>query len=132
MGKLVDEGERHVLRVYLEAIARGDLYIGLYSDVNEPAENATLATITELAVANGYARQQLVDGDWSVPADVATNVQMIFTSVGAGWGSVYGYFICNVNAGVGGSLIFVEHFSDGPYNNLTGLSIYVTPAIQAA
>jgi len=65
-------------------------------------------------------------------ADLATHVQKTFLAAGGAWGQVYGYFICDVITGDAGNLLFVEHFSDGPYNVLNGLSVLITPAIQAA
>ena len=133
MAKLTNEGENNVLNTYLKGVARGDLYLALYTDASEPAEAITLATITELPEGvNGYDRIALDDGDWTVVNDVATNVQKTFTAAGGDWGNVYGYFICNVITGVVGKVLFVESFSDGPYNVLNGLSVLVTPAIQAA
>jgi hypothetical protein len=133
MAKLTNEGENNVLNTYLKGVARGDLYLGLYTDAAEPAEAITLATISELPEGvNGYDRIALDDGDWAVVDDLATNVQKTFTAAGGDWGNAYGYFICNVITGVVGKVLFVEHFSDGPYNVLNGLSVLVTPAIQAA
>jgi hypothetical protein len=91
-----------------------------------------LATITELPVANGYARVSLPDANWTVVADVATHEQQTFTANGGDWGNVTGYFICDAANGNAANLIIVEHFADGPYNCLDGLSILVTPAVQAA
>jgi hypothetical protein len=133
MAKLCNEGETNLLEVYLGGDVRGDLYIGLYTDVAEPAEAATLATISELPEGvNGYDRIALDDGDWAVVDDLATSVQKTFTAAGGDWGDVYGYFICDIITGVVGNLLFVEHFSDGPYNISNGLSALITPAIQAA
>ena len=131
--KLVNEGETNVLEVYLGGDARGPLYLGLYTNTTEPGETATLASgLTELPVALGYARIALADGDWDIWDDLATNLEKIFTAAGGNWGNVYGYFICDVASGVGGNLLWVEHFSDGPYNVLNGILVKVTPAILAA
>ena len=133
MGKLVNSGEHNVLEVYFKGQARGDLYLGLYTDVAEPIEAAILADVAELPEGvKGYARIALADGDWTVTADLATHVQKTFLAAGGDWGPVYGYFICDVITGDVGNLLFVEHFSDGPYQILNGLSILITPAIQAA
>lgn len=133
MAKLTNEGETNVLEVYLAGDARGDLYLGLYTDATEPGETATLATISELPEGvDGYDRIALADVDWNVVDDLATNVQKTFTASGGDWGDVYGYFICDVITGTSGNLLFVEHFSDGPYDVLDGLSVLVTPAVLAA
>jgi hypothetical protein len=133
MAKLLNEGEHNVLEVYLKGQARGDLYLGLYTDVAEPPEATALAAIGELPEGvEGYDRINLADGDWTVVADLATNVQKAFTAAGGDWAPIYGYFICDIITGVVGNLLFAEHFSDGPYTVLNGLSVLITPAIQAA
>ncbi len=133
-GKLVNEGEIDIISWYLKnsQISRGadSLYLGLYLDTTEPEEDITLATITELALT-GYARIQLNDADWSGAADVATNLAKIFTA-GEDWGNVYGYFICNVSTGTAGEIIFVEHFSTGPFNVADTKTIEITPTITVA
>ena len=130
-GKLVNEGEIDVISWYVknDQSSRGadSLYLGLYLDSTEPLETDTLSTITELALT-GYARIQLNDADWSGAADVATNLAKTFTA-GEAWGNVYGYFICNVASGTAGELLFVEHFSTGPFNVANGKTIEVTPKI---
>ena len=135
MPKLCDQGEHAVLEVFMGGATRGgsgDLYLGLYTDTTEPGEATTLSTITELAVTHGYARIALADGDWTIVADLATNLQKTFTASGGDWGNIYGYFICDVSSGTSGNLLFVEQFSDGPYNITDGLSVKITPSILAA
>lgn len=135
MAKLVDEGEHAVLEVFLGGATRGgtgNLFLGLYTDVAEPGETANLATITELPVANGYDRVPLADGDWTVVDDLATQPQANFTANGGDWGNTTGYFICDAANGNTANLLFVEHFSDGPYDILDGMSCKITPAILAA
>lgn len=133
-GKLTNEGEIDVISWYLknDQTSRGAdaLYLGLYTDTTEPLETDTLATITELALT-GYARIQLLDADWSGAADVATNLAKTFTA-GEAWGNIYGYFICNVSSGTAGELLFVEHFSTGPFNVANGKTIEITPKITVA
>jgi len=135
MAKWCDEGETDVGAVYLKGAARGtNLYVGLYTDAAEPAETATLASITELAVANGYARILLGDADWTEQATkgVYENLEKTFTANGGDWGSVYGYFICDVASGTAGNLLAVETFSDGPYTVNDGWSVKVTPKVTVA
>jgi len=133
-GKLTNEGEIDVVSWYLknDQTSRGAnaLYLGLYTDTTEPPETATLATITELALTC-YARIQLNDADWSGAGDTATNLTKTFTA-GEAWGNVYGYFICNVASGTAGELLFVEHFSTGPFNVANGKTIEITPSITVA
>ena len=136
MGKLTDQGEHAVLEVFLGGATRGgtgNLYLGLYTDVAEPAETANLATITELTEgANGYDRIAMIDANWTVTADEAVQPQQSFTANGGDWGNVAGYFITDANTGNVGNLIFVENFSDGPYNILDTMSCKITPTILAA
>ncbi|GJQ59790.1 MAG: hypothetical protein D8M57_13250 [Candidatus Scalindua sp. AMX11] len=133
-GKLTNEGEIDIISWYIKNVqtSRGanSLYLGLYTDTTEPAETITLATITELALT-GYARIQLNDADWSGAADIATNLAKTFTA-GEDWGNVYGYFICNVASGTAGEIIFVEHFSTGPFNVADTKTIEITPKITVA
>lgn len=135
MPKLCNDGENAVLEVFFAGGTRGgsgNLYLGLYTDAAEPAEDANLATITELPAANGYARIAMPDANWTVVADEATHEQQTFAANGGDWGNVTGYFICDAANGTVGNLIAVEQFSDGPYNVLDGLVVLVTPAILAA
>ncbi len=134
-GKLVDEGEIDVGTWYLKnsQASRGAdaLYLGLYTDTTEPLETATLASgITELALT-GYARIQLTDAGWSNVAGVFTNTEKTFTA-GEAWGDIYGYLICNVSTGTAGELIYVEHFSTGPFNVANAKTVKITPTITVA
>ena len=136
MAKLVDQGEHAVLEVFLGGATRGgsgNLFLGLYTDAAEPGETANLDTITELPEgANGYDRIAMADANWVVTADEAVHDQANFTANGGDWGNVTGYFITDANTGNSGNLIFVEHFSDGPYDMTDGMSCKITPAILAA
>lgn len=135
MAKLVNLGETQLLNTYLKGTTRpgsANLYLGLYTDVAEPGETANLASITELAAANGYARVAMADANWTVTDDLAAQPQQTFTANGANWGNVTGYFICDAANGNTANLLFVEHFSDGPYDILDGMSAKITPAILAA
>ena len=131
--KITDEGEWFLANAALVSAAESaNLYLGLYTDVAEPGETANLATITELAVANGYARIAMPAANWTIVDDLAEQPQQTFTANGGDWGNVSGYFISDVANGTAGNLIAVENFSDGPYNTLDGLSILVTPKILTA
>lgn len=131
--KICDEGEWFLANAALKSAAESDpLYLGLYTDVAEPGETANLATITELAEANGYARIALAAANWTITDDFAEQPQQTFTANGANWGNVSGYFLCDAANGTAGNLIAVENFSDGPYNILDGLSVLVTPGIVTA
>lgn len=129
-GKLVTIGHTDILTWYFENVqsSRGvdALYLGLYTDTVEPPITAALpaTNITELALS-GYARIQLLDADWTVVNDQADNVLKTFTAA-ENWGNVYGSFLTNGSSGAS-DLIAVKHFSNGPFNVLSGKTIDVTP-----
>ena len=134
-GKLVNEGRIDVGAWYLQndQSSRGAdaLYVGLYTDTTEPLLTATLASgITELALT-GYTRIQLDDADWSNVIGVFTNLEKTFTA-GEEWGNVYGYFVCNVSTGTAGELIYVHHFTNGPFFVENGKTIKITPIVNVA
>lgn len=128
-GKFTNEGENDCATKYIKN-GYATLYLGLYTDTTEPAENATLSSgLTEL-VGTGYARISLASADWTITADVAENLQKTFTA-GADWGNVYGYFIAT-SLDNSGLLLFVEHFSNGPYNITNGSTIKITPKVTVS
>lgn len=131
MAKWCNEGETHVGNVFLRKDAPGDLWVGLYLDTSEPAEDATLSSISEVPVANGYARIALVNTDWTEQATKGEFLQLqkIFTANGGNWGDVYGYFITDCASGTAGKLESVENFTDGPYAVNDGWSVKVTPKV---
>jgi len=134
MAKWCDEGENWLLDV---AFKQGtslptSLYLGLFTNSTEPAEDATLTTITEPS-GNGYARQAIAcGGDWTLTNDYITAAQETFSCSGGNWGNVYGYFIGTVLTGTSGKLLAVELFSDGPYNVLDGGSVKVTAKLTCS
>lgn len=134
-GKWCDEGENDILDVYFsnDQVHRTSLFLGLYSNTTEPAEDATLAVgITEIPVANGYARIEILDTEWTIAADLATAVEKTFAATGS-WGNCYGYFLCTVASGTAGLLLAVEHFSNGPYNiQNDGDQIKITSKVTAS
>lgn len=131
MPKWCDQGENNILDCYLKGAIRPSFYLGLFTNTTEPAENATLADLTEPG-AGAYARIQLADVDWTIVNDLATHAQKTFTANGGNFGNCYGYFICTAAAGTSGLLIACELFSDGPYNVLDGGSVKITPKVIAA
>lgn len=66
---LADEGEQNMLNVYLLETSHLTKYLFLLND-GSLAETDTVATVTETDTAgtHGYARQQVLAADWSVPA----------------------------------------------------------------
>jgi len=135
MPKLCDEGETLVGEVFLKGDAQPAFWLGLYKDDPEPAENATVAGLTEAQTpgVNGYNRIALADGDWTEsPQGIFTNLQKTFTASGGDWGSVYGYFITTAETGTAGKLVSVEHFDDGPYPMNDGFITKVTPKMTVS
>ncbi|WKZ15427.1 MAG: hypothetical protein QY317_16145 [Candidatus Jettenia caeni] len=124
-GKFVDQGRNDAATKYVKS-EYSNLYLGLYKNTTEPAQNATLASLTEES-GSGYARIALASADWTVTANVAENLQKTFTPT-ADWGNVYGYFIATSTDG-SGLLLWVEHFSNGPYNLLNGVPVKITPKV---
>lgn len=132
MAKLVNEGENRLLNLILNQLAQdATWYLGLYEDSSEPGETATLAGLTEQAGGTGYARIALTLASFSIADDIATYAQQTFTASGGAWGNQYGYFIGTTSDNTG-KLLFVEHFSDGPYNVNDGGQVKVTPKITCA
>lgn len=128
-GKLITEGMTDILTWYFKndqsSRPADSLYLGLYTDTTEPTIGAIIGTgLTELALG-GYARIQLLDADWTITDDLAENVVKTFTA-SVDWGSVYGSFLTNLTSGVS-TLIAVKHFTNGPFNVLTGKTIDITP-----
>jgi hypothetical protein len=131
MSKLVNEGENRISNILFGAQAVDDvLYLGLFLDNEEPGETAGLAGLTE-PTGNGYERVTLNRGSWVVTGDTSVYAEQTFTASGGNWGNVYGYFI-GTSEDNSGKLLFVELFSDGPYNVFSGDSIKITPTIILA
>jgi hypothetical protein len=130
MAKFCDEGEAEMGDIALKGspTAYDNLYLGLFTDASEPAEDATLAGLTEPA-SGGYARIAMAKADWTKSGSQFTMLQKTFNCSGAAWGNVYGYFICTVVSGTAGKLWAVELFSDGPYNVPDGGAVKVTPKL---
>ena len=131
MARMTAEGDNHILNTYLKGVTRGTLYLGLYTDAAEPGESAILSTITELPVANGYARIVIANADVTVVGSLATIAQKTFTASGGIWAAVTGWFLTNVASGTYGPLICVESFSDGARTILDGLTLKITPTFTA-
>jgi len=134
MAKWCDEGEDDVLDVYFsnDQAHRTSLWVGLYKDSTEPAEGATIATITE-ETGSGYARQEITDAQWTVGAGpTATAVQVTFAATGDWTGAVRGYFLTTVVTPAAGLLLAVEHFPDPGYTVTNGGSVKVTCKVTAS
>ena len=130
MAKWVDEGENRVADILFDDQAVDDhLYLGLYTDITEPAETDGLSDLTE-EDGSGYARIRLDRGTWVITDDDADYAEQTFTA-SAAWGLVYGYFI-GTTPDDSGKLLCVEHFSDGPYDVGNGDSIKITPKITVS
>ena len=130
--KFCDAGENTALTLLLQSTEAPVLYLGLYTDAVEPAEDATLSDLTEPTTGSFSEGQRisLAKLDWTVVTDTATNLQKTFTAL-VDVGNVYGYFLTDVASGVVGDLWAVETFADAPYNVLTGGLVKITPRIIA-
>ena len=126
MAKLVDQGENLVLHLICD---NKTLYLGLYLNDPEPAENITLTGLTE-PTGGAYVRKVLTAGAWNIVGDLAEYAQQVLTASGADWGNVYGYFITDVLSGTSGNIFGVEHFSNGPYNAADGSNVRVTSHLR--
>jgi len=131
-GKHGDDADNRALDIFYGSQAVDALlYLGLYTDSSEPADGAALTDLTE-PVGGGYARITLTRGtSWTVLVDLAYTAVQTFTSSGAAWGNVYGYFVAT-SADNSGIIWLLEHFSDGPYNNIDGGQISVQVRDNAA
>jgi hypothetical protein len=131
MPKTCNEGLTSLGNIYLKNQMQVDKYLGLYKDATEPLATATLATITEVTVAFGYARIKLNNNEWTEDVSIKgqfTNLLKTFTASGGSFGSVTGYFICTTASGTTGKLLSVEHFNT-PHVISDGLSEDITPTI---
>lgn len=70
---LADEGEQQVLEVFLREQANVTKYLALLTAT--PTDTTTMATMTERAATNGYARQQIVNTDWAASTLVSGDYQ---------------------------------------------------------
>ena len=114
---LMDEGENNILDVYFRnQNVPTKFYLGLGNNGGTPgipAENATLADITEVS-GDGYARQEITrdtngwpsltkdtDGDWYV-----TSKQVAFVNTGTeNWSAADYLFITDAASGTDGKLL---------------------------
>ncbi len=103
---LANEGEVDILDVYFDAQAvRATLYFGLLSA--SASETTTEAGMTELTVANGYARIAVARGtDWAVPTHAAGTLSVTkqFSASGA-WSTALDLSLSTSASGGGGLFI---------------------------
>jgi hypothetical protein len=126
-----DEGENRVLNILLgNTPVDGALYLGLYTNIAQPAEDDVVADMSEPS-GYGYARKILTRGSWTIVGDAATYAEQTFLASGGGWGNIYGYFITTTASGTGGKLMAVEHLGS-PLSVLDGKGIKITPKIKCA
>ncbi len=111
---LMDEGEQHILDVYLRGATQPtNLYFGLGNNGGTPgvpAETSTLSSITEVS-GTSYARITVAcnSTDWPTLAldsgDYrATSATKTWTAGGT-WTAADYLFLCNVSSGTSGKLI---------------------------
>ena len=131
MSKFVDEGENRVADILFGSQAVDTtLYLRLYTNTTEPAEDAQLTDLTEVS-GGGYAVKSLSRGSWTITNDEAEYAQQTFEATEA-WGNIYGYYIAT-SSDNSGKLLAVEHFTNGPYNvQSAGDQIKITPKITVS
>jgi hypothetical protein len=131
MAKMINEGINAAMGVILKGETAPDLYMGLYTDpTSEPAANQTLADLTEPAAGN-YARIAIDPNDWTISAQIATNVMKTFQASGGNFGSCYGCFITDCANGTSGNLWAVEHFAS-PANLTDGQAKVIIPGFTGS
>lgn len=124
------EGSNRILAILLGAQAvDATLYLGLYLNTLQLANNATLASITEPAVG-GYARLPLTRGSWNVQGNSANYAAQTFVPSGVDFGLIYGSFICTSLTGTAGILLYSD-FLNSPIYVVAGKGIQIVPTIQA-
>ena len=121
--KLCDEGEHRIANILLGTQpVDGALYLGLYDDVSEPAEDATISSLSEIS-GYGYVRKTLTRGSWVITNDEAEYAEQTLLASGGDWGNVTGYFIATSTDG-SGKLMAIEHFDTARYiEDTKGLKI---------
>jgi len=131
MALILDYGKKNIIDIYLRNEAQNaNLYLGLFTSPSSENPATTLSNIVE-PLGGGYARIPLAPGDWSnVNVTYAAQPQKSFPISGGSWEGVRGYFICDIVSGIGGTLIGLEFFSDGPYDITYPGGIHVTPKIE--
>jgi len=129
--KWCDEGKSSIGDVYLRGQDQPSFYLGLYTGTTEPADDDTVADLTEPSGDNGYARIALADGDWTETSQgTFTNLLKTFTCATSDWGDVYGWFITTAASGTDCDLITAEQFSDGPYHVHVEDTVNVLPKLS--
>lgn len=126
-----DQGENIALEAIVNKTAPQNLVLRLFQSNTTPAESDTEATYTE-ATFTGYSAVTLTGSSWGAASGgtIAFAQQTFTSSAGSQNQNVYGYYLTQVTSG---KLVYVERFSDGPYNIVNnGDAIKVTPTISAA
>jgi hypothetical protein len=132
MPKWCDQGRTSVGEIYLRAIPRPDLYLGLYKNVTEPIAGDDMADIIEAATPGdkGYDRILLNPADWvESPSGMWINVAQAFGPSGGGWGAITGFFITTALTGTAGDLVCVKNFPGGSYQVSDGSMLILTPIV---
>lgn len=123
--KLCDGGEHRIADILFGTQAvDGELYLGIYKNSSEPAEDATLASLSEVS-GYDYARKTLTRGSWVLTGGIAEYAEQIFLASGGNWGNTYGYFIAS-SSDDSGDLIAIEQFDYVRYVE-DGKGLKITP-----
>lgn len=130
IAKWMDEGETRLLQILFGTQpVDGTLYLGLYKNSGEPAEDDVLADMTEPS-GYGYGRKALTRGTWVITGDYATYPELTFLANGGDWGDIWGYFITTSFTGTGGKLLAIEHLAQ-KLTVLDGKGIKIVPKMTA-
>jgi len=99
-GILLLDGQTHFLNVLLKTLPVQNYYMGIMTNLVNPAVSAQIGSgITEIT-GTGYSRLVITrDTDWTVLNGLAESVIKIFNVGPGGWNNCNGYIICSSASG---------------------------------
>ena len=101
-----------------------DLEIGLFTNTTVD-ETTGIVDITE-PTGGGYARKDLLDGEWSITGGTAEYADKVWTVTGTDYSApVYGYFI--VTKGTTPRLLHIQVDNNGPRAMTVGADYTISP-----
>lgn len=122
-----DASEVVVLKRILNKTSTGDPVLHLFSNNHTPGESTVVGNLTEVTAA-GYAAVTLTGASWTVGTSggVTTGNYAAQTFTFTTSTTVYGAYITSI----AGELMWLEKFTDGPYNIPGGGgTVAVTPIV---
>lgn len=133
MAIVVPNSIEEVIAQYI--LTTADLKLRLYSNNYAPAENAVIASFTEVT-GGGYAAKTLSSGSWTItignPTEGVYAAQTFsFTGTIGGSGVVYGYYVTNT---AGTTLYWAESLPSAvnPFTPGNGSYVRITPRFQVS